>query len=303
MTNTDLPSQVKAQRARRRPYMPLYTTDWRDGMRGLTFEQQGFYAYLLTIMWERGGRIPADDLALSAMTGADRRMVRRLKAALIAAGKIELDGDQLVNPRMERERTVGQPSVALPAEVSEKSPRSLREVAGNVPENAAKSSLAHAYTKPSQAKEGKLESCSSLSSTRENRDRGPPAAAADRVDLIDLGRKLLEAGEGAVASPAACPGLMHVGAVVGWLEAGADLEIDVLPTIRAVSARHRGKPPIKAWAYFAGAVADAKSAREAGLPRVDPGARRSGEPSEAAARAARMMAAIEHLSAMEAARG
>jgi uncharacterized protein YdaU (DUF1376 family) len=145
MTNTDLPAQVKPQRARRRPYMPLYTTDWRDGTRQLTLEQKGLYIDLLSMMWERGGSIPADEVTLSAMTGLNRQRAKRLRDELVAAGKLVLIDGQLHNPRMER--------VELNAEKLGESFRKaegiLEDSSNSQPKKATKSTVAHVYTKPS----------------------------------------------------------------------------------------------------------------------------------------------------------
>jgi len=48
-----------------------------------------------------------------------------------------------------------------------------------------------------------------------------------------------------------------------WLRADCDFELDILQTIKAVSARHleRGQPPIGSWSYFTKAIANAKATR------------------------------------------
>ena len=85
------------------PFLKLYTADYRDGVRTLTFEEQGFYAYILTLMWDAKGRLPADPKKLAVMMQADPRQVTRLTAALIVKAKLKTDGEWLVNPRIERE--------------------------------------------------------------------------------------------------------------------------------------------------------------------------------------------------------
>lgn len=64
------------------------------------------------------------------------------------------------------------------------------------------------------------------------------------------------------------PGWMVAGEVMRWLEAGADPEADVIPTIRRVVAERTGKPgwPPKSAAYFTQAVADAVAARKRPMP-------------------------------------
>lgn len=59
-------------------------------------------------------------------------------------------------------------------------------------------------------------------------------------------------------------GLHVVSDVIGWIQDGADLHLDIVPTIEAVS---RGKRhSVNSWRFYAGAVAQAKAARLRGLP-------------------------------------
>lgn len=59
-------------------------------------------------------------------------------------------------------------------------------------------------------------------------------------------------------------GLHVVSDVIGWMQDGADLDLDIVPTIQAVS---RGKRhSVNSWRFYAGAVAQAKAARLRGLP-------------------------------------
>jgi hypothetical protein len=58
---------------------------------------------------------------------------------------------------------------------------------------------------------------------------------------------------------------------IKWLESGCDLELDILPTVKARA--HKLRPgSIKNWSYFTDAIADAKAAREAPMPKGSPGA-------------------------------
>lgn len=53
-----------------------------------------------------------------------------------------------------------------------------------------------------------------------------------------------------------------------WIREGADLERDILPTVRSVGARQHGEK-IRDWKYFNQAVSNAKARRERGLPPPD----------------------------------
>jgi hypothetical protein len=85
------------------------------------------------------------------------------------------------------------------------------------------------------------------------------------MDLSALRARLVEAAGSCLASEATAPGLSSMGEPVSWLAQGASLELDILPAIRAVAARPR-RTPVASWRFFAGAVADAKAARERALP-------------------------------------
>jgi hypothetical protein len=69
------------------------------------------------------------------------------------------------------------------------------------------------------------------------------------------------------------PNMVNLSRLSAWLRDGADLELDILPTIAAVVARKRQTIP--GWLptrldYFDGPVADAKAARLKPLPRGKP---------------------------------
>jgi hypothetical protein len=86
-----------------------------------------------------------------------------------------------------------------------------------------------------------------------------------REESDQLCDRLLTAANGAMANPAACPGILVLSEPIRWLREGCDLELDILPTLRA---RGHKAPPrsIKSWSYFTQAVADAKASRERPMP-------------------------------------
>jgi hypothetical protein len=87
----------------------------------------------------------------------------------------------------------------------------------------------------------------------------------ERKNLDLLETKLLDACNGAAANPAASPNIMVLSEPIKWLEGGCDLDLDILPTIRARA--HKLRPgSVKNWSYFTQAVADAKASREAPMP-------------------------------------
>lgn len=88
-----------------------------------------------------------------------------------------------------------------------------------------------------------------------------------KADWQVVEAKLVEAAGAAIASQAIAPGLANVSPAFRWIEGGCDLDLDILPTIRAIAAQKRRKP-IVSWEYFTQAVVDAKAARSAPLPEA-----------------------------------
>ena len=91
------------------------------------------------------------------------------------------------------------------------------------------------------------------------------AAVALSIDAKQLCDRLLAVCNGALDNPVNCQGLLNVAIPIMWIERGCDLDRDILPTLAAAGQRYHGKR-IKNWSYFTGMVADAKAAREKGLP-------------------------------------
>ena len=86
-------------------------------------------------------------------------------------------------------------------------------------------------------------------------------------DLTDLYDQLLDACNGSLDNPVNCSALLSLAIPQMWMNEGADLQLDILPTLRAVGKQTHSKR-INSWAYFTRAVAIAKQQRVAGLPDV-----------------------------------
>jgi hypothetical protein len=78
--------------------------------------------------------------------------------------------------------------------------------------------------------------------------------------------KLMDAAKNIVRQDAA--DLQIVSVPLGWLQAGASLEIDILPLLRAKAAKAKA-PHVKSWNYFTQMVADALAARTNPLPAAN----------------------------------
>lgn len=95
----------------------------------------------------------------------------------------------------------------------------------------------------------------------------------DVDDARALAVKLLEAG-GQALSPIAVS--LHImSEPLGWIDSGADPDLDIVPTIRALAAKAKPQS-IQSWRYFGQAVAKSRDARLEGLPPPQSGARSNG---------------------------
>jgi uncharacterized protein YdaU (DUF1376 family) len=252
-------------KATKRPFMRLFTSDYRDGTVALSFELQGFYVRILTYLHD-GESVPADPAALATFLHCNARTVRALLPKLIAAGKLyEADG-LLRNKRVDRdlepnsspiETEVDLNSNGIDAELDVNSARTSEKPESNQePENCT------------------MEDSTSIStsiSIPEPTSVVPEATrgcAAKKIDLDELEGKLRGACNGALANPAVAQGLFDLSTPLMWLNQGCDLDLDVLPTLRGIGQREHGKG-IASWGYFTKPVTAALRRREAGLPAVE----------------------------------
>lgn len=72
-----------------------------SGMAELTFEERGAYNSLLDLLYSRDGNVPDDDAFCARVFHCRPQMWRRLKAALIAKGKVHETGGKLTANRVE----------------------------------------------------------------------------------------------------------------------------------------------------------------------------------------------------------
>lgn len=133
---------------RKAPFLKFYTSDWRSGTMGLSFELKGFYIDLLALMWDRQSRLPNDPEKIAVWLQCDPRKVRRLLAGLADAGKVIVDGGEVSNRRLD-EGLREHRNRRLPREIGENSKRSQHidreevqeKSAENISENSAKSNV------------------------------------------------------------------------------------------------------------------------------------------------------------------
>jgi uncharacterized protein YdaU (DUF1376 family) len=269
-------------------------SDILEGMNGLSWEQRGFYCTALFKMYARQSGIPADDKVGASVIGCNPRTFRVHRDHLIATGKFYNEDGILKNSRVEREiadfcREVKRRRDA--ALEREKRRREASAAPSVQPELEANSNPIRTQFEPNSTpieeqfapnwdqKANENNVCTATTVVWEKHETGGNQKPETRnqikkdnqqqssqrpaVDAQGLFRRLADAANGSLYPLSV--GLQVVAEPIGWMEAGADLEKDIIPVIKALG--HKAKPQsIRSWVYFAGAVADARDARLRGLP-------------------------------------
>lgn len=254
-------------KAAKRPYMKLFTSDYRDGTARLSLELQGLYFRILTYLHD-GEVVPADPQALATFLSINRRTVKALVPKLIEAGKLYESNGELRNKRIDRDLEPN--SDRDQPDFEPTSNRNEAELVLNSDRTFQKSELNQ--ESENHAMEKATSTAISIATTEDNSQPTsvvPDAAkgCAAKIDLDELDSRLREACNGALANSAVAQGLHDLSTPIMWLNAGADLELDVIPTLRGIGKREHGKG-ISSWGYFTKPVTAAKNRREAGLPEV-----------------------------------
>ncbi|HMF69153.1 MAG TPA: DUF1376 domain-containing protein [Phyllobacterium sp.] len=85
----------------KRPFMPLYISDFVGDTLRLNTEQIGAYMLILMAMWNAGGSLPNDEVALSRVVRMTPRRWRSMAPSLMSF--FILDGKELRHKRLDKE--------------------------------------------------------------------------------------------------------------------------------------------------------------------------------------------------------
>jgi uncharacterized protein YdaU (DUF1376 family) len=282
LTMKDVIETRGKSKASKRPYMRLFTSDYRDGTAQLDFELQGFYFRILTYLHD-GETVPADALELSRFLQCNARTTRKLLPKLIASGKLFQDGFELKNPRIERELELTSTPIRSDVELTSSAKNHKLEL-NQEAQNTTIERTTSTSTSTSISKDSEQVAAAELEPARPS-----PSVAAPLSGLADLHSRLVEACNGSLDNPANSMGLLSLATPQMWLDRGADLERDVIPTLEAAGKKYHGKR-IRDWSYFTGMVADAVEKRKAELPKGGTG---SSQKESARARRAKIFEKLQ----------
>lgn len=259
-------------------YVQLHIGDYITGTIGMTPELEGAYCRFLVRLYQRGRAFPDDDRVLCAAMGLTIRVWKRLKETLVSLGKIVIRNGCLTNDRFEKERVKRAEMLRKQAEAAHARHAKSRAEKTSLPQTSAKLRGSLPQTSAKLA-ENFVEKSNGINETEVSGTGCPRILESDnlnskkipnnsRLSESQLAQCLELAAGAALRNPAASPGLLVLSTPRSWLAQGCDLEIDILPVIRAVSSK-RPRGSIGDWGYFTRAIAEARVKRTVELPQVD----------------------------------
>jgi len=231
--------------------------DYSEATEGMPHDVERLYFRMLLKMYSRESGLPDNDDDNARILGyRDVRTYKALKAKLLKwPDAIRIEDGLITNGRVESDLSAYREKKRLAAEHGKIGGRSAKDQ----PKIDGRSE-----TEPQ-----------SIPHTTNNKNNDiaiatptpspTPVAAKQQQDSRALYDRLITAANGALDNPVNCQGLLNIAVPQMWLDSGADLDRDVIPTLEAAGKRYCGKR-IRDWSYFTGMVAETRAKRERGLP-------------------------------------
>lgn len=249
-------------------FVQWHVSDYLAGTAGLTPEQEGIYVRFLMHLYSHGKPLPDDDAWMANLLRLSVRVWKRVKATLACLGKIVIRGTSLTNSRFEKERRKRAEEHQKRADAAHKRWAANRAKSPSLPKVSPKFAGSLLQTSPQLSEKPNKINGEKLKVDMLTNNQNPITKEREkernssRVSDKELSARLEEAAGACLKNPAATPGLLLMSEPRRWLDQGCDLELDILPALRAVAAK---RPPgsVGGWAYFTNAVADAKATRTA----------------------------------------
>lgn len=227
------------------PFMPFFCGDYLKDTTGLSLEENGAYLKILMITWAQGGNpLPDDDGRMANHLSITReRWAKRLKPVL--AQFFDLSGGTWRNERLEREWAKTQAKIAARKEAGARGGRARWNGPGNDPNSPQPS---HCNLPPnSETNPRKNNETAKANASRLLKQNGSTHihTSTDVEESEDDARAQVQVRE-VVERVAAMSGVpvgkkaQRDGAfaeAAGWLERGADPEIDIYPAVGDVMNR------------------------------------------------------------------
>jgi uncharacterized protein YdaU (DUF1376 family) len=234
------------------PWFKFYPSDWLAGTGGMSAYEIAAYITLIAIMYDQGRPVTTDRAILARKAGMSLKQFAIATASLVREGKILETPDGLWNARVREEFFKAEEKRDAAKKSAGK--RWDKKTEQNQREGDANASQPHK----------KPDANGMLPDTRcqmpDAREDITPSRAREPLEQLE---KKLRRAAGWESDPS--PNLFVVGQIAGLIDAGCDLELDVLPVIRSRAPGLTGK---KNWNYFVAAIQQARDQRIAAATNV-----------------------------------
>jgi uncharacterized protein YdaU (DUF1376 family) len=256
--------ETRGKNKAKMPWFKCYPDAWVRKTRTLSLEARAVYWDCLCLLYETEKPISQDDKWMSHYLHASTRLWRAIRDELVMGGYLRETPAGLVDDRALNEIENRSNQRRNNAEIASNRERTKREISEKPKQiNKPKARNQHHIE---SLEEEKKENREQVATPTLEPARPEPGIAALPSGLGDLHERLVNACNGSLDNPANCLGLLSMATPQMWLERGADLERDVLPTLEAAGKKYHGKR-IRDWNYFTGMVADAVEKRTAVMPK------------------------------------
>lgn len=228
------------------PYFPLYVSDFLGDTMHLSTEQVGAYMLMLMALWNSGGELQDDEKKLARIARVSVKKWRSMRGEI--AEFFTVSNDIWTHERLVKERQKIAKVKRDNAFNGAKGGRA-KSLKNNNPHLATASVSLKQYHNHNQKE------VIYLSQSERNEWSIPKPKSENKFD--DLESKLLDAASIRGNPPT---GLIVLAPIIGLIDAGFDLEKDILPIVRAKSKSHPGFVP-GSWNYYVKAVQQAAQSK------------------------------------------
>lgn len=242
------------------PWHKRYHEDALSGYMNLSLEERGAYTTILDLLYRDGEPLADNEHFLAGWMQVSVRKYRLLRDRLLELGKLHHTKDgKLTNRRFEDEQKKADSIAESRVESAKIGREKIAEKKKNVKEN----NEASQQTRQQNPRNTRATLRDSEDSTvkAELYEPRAGAAAAQNQNSENQFAHNVAAVEDALASATGL-NLLNPFAIDQLQFEGVSLELDVLPTVKAIMARRKADPP-KTWSYFVPAIREAHQKRSA----------------------------------------
>lgn len=243
------------------PFMRFYPGDWKQKTSHLKAEARGVYLELILHIFSNGS-LPDDDEALARIAGVTIREFRRIRPSIEPF--FIMPGWRQVRAEEEREHARERSKKAVESANARWREKNYEKIEEKIEKNSqlanatANQQIGETFEETAKALCERIADAypnAMLSESESESDRKKDTTQHTRARFDEIENRLRDAA-GLQSAPS--PGLFVIGPIIACIDGGCDLELDVLPTVRA-----RTHNRVTSWKFFVEAIWEAKAAREA----------------------------------------